>query len=961
MVGQSVTFTATISGNSGTPTGTVTFMDDSTQLGTATLDANGVATLTTSALSAGSHNITANYSGDGTYDTSSATLTQTVLDTSNTTLMSSLNPSTFGQSINLTASVSGNSGTPTGTVTFQDGGNTLGTATLDATGNASISTNALAVGSHTITANYSGDSTYTTSSANLTQTVNQAASNTSITSSLNPSEEGQIVTFTAHVSSPQGGSPTGNVTFYDYTGLLTIVMGTVTLDASGNASLSTSALSAGSHTISATYNGDANYTSSSAALTQTVNPTPPPQANDSVSLTSSLNPAAVGQNITLTTTVSGMYGTPTGIVTFRDSTTHTDLATVTLDANGNASFSTAALTIGNHDITAYYSGDSTYDPNGASLTQTINGNATTTTLASSLNPAQPGQDVSFSAAVTASSGTPTGSIAFLDGSTTLGTVALDNSGHASFDISTLSLGNHTITANYSGDATYAASNANLTQVIGQATTRLTLASSANPAVPGQSVIFTAALSTPAGTPTGTVTFKDGSTVLGTATLTTVNGQFQATFTTSSLALGDHAITASYDGDATHTGSSGALTQTVQQGNSSTSLSSSANASQPSQPVTLTAVVSASAGNGAPAPTGSVTFLDGHIVLGSAAVSRVNGQYQATLTTSTLTLGDHFLTAIYSGDNAYDGSSASLTQTVAPASTSLALNSDANPAQSGQSVTFMAQLLAPVGQGAPTPTGTVTFLNGTTLLGSAAISLVGGMYQASVTTSLADGSSTITAIYNGDSDYTGSSATLEQVVGSSSLVGSSVVLSSSASPALPGQAVTFTATVNGFGSAPTGTVVLLDGTSSLGSAALSLVNGQAQATITTSSLSLGTHNITAIYLGDGTYAGSGVSRTQTISLASTSMSLSSSANPLSSGDGVTWTATVASTLATPSGNVSFYDGSTLLGTASLVMVNGQAQASFTSAALGVGSHTIVALYSGDSTCNTSGAALQQTVN
>jgi photosystem II stability/assembly factor-like uncharacterized protein len=177
--GQNVTFTATVAPTSGTgtPTGTVTFEDGLTVLGSGALS-GGVATFSISTLAVGSHSITAVYGGDtnGAGSTSSAVSQVVNQDSTTTALTSSVNPSVFDQSVTFTATVTANppgSGTPTGTVTFKDGTATLGTGALSG-GVATFSISTLAVGLHSITAVYSGDSNFTTStSPTLTQTVNQ--------------------------------------------------------------------------------------------------------------------------------------------------------------------------------------------------------------------------------------------------------------------------------------------------------------------------------------------------------------------------------------------------------------------------------------------------------------------------------------------------------------------------------------------------------------------------------------------------------------------------------------------------------------------------------------------------------------------------------------------------------------------------------------------------------------------
>jgi hypothetical protein len=121
------------------------------------------------------HSITAVYSGDGNFSAStSAVLTQTVDAPSATTtkLISSRNPSSVGQAVMFTATVTGTGGTPTGTVIFSDAGAAIGTVTLSA-GVAALTTTTLATGSHSITARYGGSTSFVAStSAGLVQTVN---------------------------------------------------------------------------------------------------------------------------------------------------------------------------------------------------------------------------------------------------------------------------------------------------------------------------------------------------------------------------------------------------------------------------------------------------------------------------------------------------------------------------------------------------------------------------------------------------------------------------------------------------------------------------------------------------------------------------------------------------------------------------------------------------------------------
>jgi FtsP/CotA-like multicopper oxidase with cupredoxin domain len=174
-VGAAVTFTAEVTGSSGTPTGSVTFLHGTTSLGTVTLNNSGVATLTTSSLPAGTYAITASYSGDTTYAAStSPAVTETVskMTASSSTITAAPNPAKWRTAVTFTTKVTGSSGTPTGSVTFLHGTTSLGTVPLNGSGTAALSTSTLPVGSYAIHASYSGDTTYAASTSSaVTETI----------------------------------------------------------------------------------------------------------------------------------------------------------------------------------------------------------------------------------------------------------------------------------------------------------------------------------------------------------------------------------------------------------------------------------------------------------------------------------------------------------------------------------------------------------------------------------------------------------------------------------------------------------------------------------------------------------------------------------------------------------------------------------------------------------------------
>ena len=268
LVGQAVTFMATVTGNG--PTGTIQFKDGAANLGAPVAMSGGAAALTTSALTLGTHPITAVYSGDSANLASTSPILNQVVNappTGTIALVSSLNPSLVGQAVTFTATVTGN--TPTGTVQFKDGATNLGAPVALTGGSAALTTSALSIGTHPITATYSGDANNAgVTSSILNQVVNAPApvtSTTSLSSSANPSAAGQAVTFTATVT---GSNPTGTVQFKDGTTVIGAVAtpsesiaahaGPKAALVGGTATLTTSALAPGSHSITAVYSGDAN-------------------------------------------------------------------------------------------------------------------------------------------------------------------------------------------------------------------------------------------------------------------------------------------------------------------------------------------------------------------------------------------------------------------------------------------------------------------------------------------------------------------------------------------------------------------------------------------------------------------------------------------------------------------------------------------------------------------------------
>jgi uncharacterized repeat protein (TIGR03803 family) len=268
--------------------------------------------------------------------------------TTTTTVTSSPNPSIYGQTVAFAATVtSQRPGTPTGTITFSEGQTILGTASLSS-GTATLSAVPLVIDSNSITASYSGDSNFNPSSGSMNQVVDQAKTTLTLSSSPNPSGLGQPVILTAVITPQYGGQASGTVTFFD--GTTTLGVATV----SGNtASLTTTALTLGTNSITATYNGDSNFTSStSSALSQVV------KYASTTTLVSSPNPSALGSPVTFTVAVTSSSGKPTGKVEILNGSLL--VATLKLQS-GSAKYMTSQLPVGSNIITAVYEGNANVD------------------------------------------------------------------------------------------------------------------------------------------------------------------------------------------------------------------------------------------------------------------------------------------------------------------------------------------------------------------------------------------------------------------------------------------------------------------------------------------------------------------------------------------------------------------------------------------------------------------------
>jgi hypothetical protein len=398
-VGGTTTCTATVSDTGGgtplSPGGTVSFNTDSSgnfttpscTLVTATASTSTCTDdYTPSAVGSGTHTISVTYSGDASNAPASSSgagnqaLTVTQANTT-TGVAADNNPAVVGQLVTYTATLTIPAGgvAATGTYAFTDNTVTIpgcGSAPIFGT-TATCSTTYTAAGTHTIVATYSGDVNYITSNGSMSETIDKAATTTTLSSSAGSAVTGQAITLTAQVTAtlPGTGTPTGTVTFSDG-GTAIAACSAQPVDGTGMATCTTGLPTAGSHNLTATYNGDGGYASStSAPVTVTVT-----KANTVTTVTSSLPISMQGQAVTFTVTVKAAApggGNPTGtVVLFVDGTAW---GSTSLDStvDSRALLTTAALPLGTHAITASYGGDANYNgsvtasPTGQAVIPTI--------------------------------------------------------------------------------------------------------------------------------------------------------------------------------------------------------------------------------------------------------------------------------------------------------------------------------------------------------------------------------------------------------------------------------------------------------------------------------------------------------------------------------------------------------------------------------------------------------------
>jgi YD repeat-containing protein len=923
-------------------TGTVCFMDGSTVLGTADI-VNGQAFFAYRPQVSGMRDLHAVYDGDGAAPAaSSALVALAVLAEPTSISISSVTPSTrYGDPVTLVAKVAGDN--PTGTVTFvaPDGSVTFGAApVIDGVATLTLS-RALTPATYQIAASYSGDTRHVSSVAGaITQTVTTLPSSVTLSSPVGSLSTSDTLVLTAQLAPNGNAAPGGQVYFYD--GDTSI--GYTLVQADGMAQMAISTLAVGMHTIRATYSGNNGGIADSAVkntlsieITGKARPTISVSPRGSVSVSQS-------QPTTLRATLGG-GASPTGVVTFTatggasGSAGHYKVLGTANVVNGVASLNVSATDIGNdyRYVGVSYTGDA----NNAAVVSTDTLNIYPTYVTRSETRTASSVSLGYTTEATAlgsrlymratiGDAAATGTVSFYTGDILVGSANVVN-GEALFTIlpATNALN---VTAVYSGDGTRAPSTATLAVTAAQPATAVTVM------VPSGRLLTSSSYTIPV---RADGPYRDGTVELF------VNGVSRGTWGVSGgmvncgvdasawPAPGTYSVQAKFTASGNRAVGTSSTVQFVAIAPTSMILSASPRNPSFGAEITLTSVVS---GNN---PTGTVTFYDGGAIIGSANV--VDGV--ATLTTRREALGSAYWQAVYGGDtrnaaasdrSTFYSSNAAVVQSVSTV-TGLAIEVVDGPNGPQQKVTATVTGLK--------PSGIVTFFdcNGTPL-GTASVSETDLLSQGRavfVLPGYVEGKGVASATYSDvQSPMLSVPYNATSVSTSVRVPAAPARIAVSSSDALPIQGLPVTLRADVTGLHPGGVVVFFGGDNKeIGRAAI--VDGSASVTV--DRLPAGTNNITAMYAGDadnGFVAGRFV---QQVAQSHTSITLDIPTGRKDQGAPVILTATVARPgTGYATGNVTFYNGATAIGSADLF--NGHAVLSLSS--LPVGTNQLSVRYSGD---------------
>lgn len=913
--GSATTLQATVNGYN--PTGTVTFLNGTTELGATNLDAQGKATLSTSSapLPVGVASLSAVYSGDNRHVPANSSIQNLTVAKRLPTLVFSADPTyiaaDFPVDLIVTMGSIVNGTPPTGTVVFKNNGNVMGTGTLT-NGVASITKTFGSSGPKDLSFEYSGDSNY--SAATLAKTFKIRSDVPKISLSTDPSSgllASTKMSLTATVTN--GNSPGGTVTFKNGDA----VLGTATLS-QGEATLSKTKYDVDSYVITATYNGDVhNGARTSSARNRTV-----AKANPTLTLSALPSQPKLDQSVELTATLTLASKNPGGSIVFKDGETTIGIQEI---SGTTAVLEGVFSTLGSHNLTASFSEDANnLAAISPALVLNVGKRAATISLATSASEALVDGNVTLSAAVEGHN--PTGTITFKSGTTTIGASSIDASGMATLTTSFASAGTKSITAVYEGDENNVAITSAATSIAIKSTLP-TVTLTLGGATVGSSSSATVTVS--GSSPTGAVIIKEGASTRGTATLN--NGVATVTVGAISTA-GPHALTAHYVGDVNNmSAASVPVSLDVGKRTSASTLSMSKNPSNKWEKVTATVTVDGYQ------PTGTVRLVNASSeTMGQAEIDTATSPRTATITYTFYAAGEYPLAAVYDGDaNNNPSESTSISQIVNSVISGINLAVSPGTAAIGQRVL----LTASVYLGGVPVSGTVTFMNGTSTLGSAPVQDYGGSYYAQLPYTFAEaGSYSLTATHTPAGGSLMTSAPNGLVV---TKVQPSIELAADTASTQVGGSVTLSATI-AEGMSPTGTVTFKEGSTVLGTGAVTA----GIATLTTSFASVGDKLLTAEYSGDVKHMSADDDFVLAVGKATPTILLSASPSPASEGQPVTLTATLSGGYGGPSGTVTFMRNTVTLGTATIT--NGIA--TLTTVFESAGAESLTAVYGGDTNNN-----------
>jgi hypothetical protein len=616
-------------------------------LGTSEL-VDGTASLRVDTLPAGTYEVQATFEGEpGRYHSTAAFPATVQVERGVPAVIagSPESPVKWGRPTLLAAQVlppSDGAPAPTGEVTFMEGDTILGVAQLRESGAEFVLTEPLAAGEHNVVARYGGDAQYQPAESAFTLTVLPLETDLFLVLDNTRPVFGQAVTVWADVHArefvPFGARASGSVILRENgveIGRADVVEGRAQFQLAGSA--------VGDHVIEADYSGDSAFAPASGGHFFMV-----VAADTTTTLAASPEGATPGQELTLTATVIPAApggGVPEGRVEFFADGAFIGEAPL---VQGVATVTFTPAAAGTHQIGARYLGSPGYREGFATPLLIDVSPAETTTVVSVAGSVTLGEEVALTAQVSATTpgqDTPQGSVTFRLGDGTVLGVAPLVDGVATFRYAATAAGQYAVEAAYEGSDRHAPSSSAppATFTVNKAAAAVALTSSpSGVTVYGQAVTFTAAVSGVAGIVAGgTVEFYEGTTLLGTAPVT--GGV--ASLPVSSLSAGGHEVVAAYQGDANFTAATSApLGRVVSRAATSVSLDASSASVPADSAVTFTAHVSA-VPTGAGVAAGTVTFFEGGVELGTAPL---DGDGRASFTTSFATVGEHWVTATYSG-------------------------------------------------------------------------------------------------------------------------------------------------------------------------------------------------------------------------------------------------------------------------------------------------------------------------